>query len=330
MDKPNSMQKSNRPSSVLEFYSLGQVAENKLRTSNLIRVIPIEKLSLLNGELKSETVVEESEGRSASGEQYVAKGSTNNAIVADWVPWSDGSRMNAPDVRRGERVMILRNADSPEYYWVTLGLDNHLRKKETAVYMWSATEDETDEELTADNSYCLTISSHEQAITLSTSKTSGEYCTWAAQFNLKDGRFIVTDDLGNEVEIDAKNTLISLINAEQSKVVLDKANIFIKCKDSLFVDAGKTIDMKTKTFNVACTDYTLKCTNYTLNASEVKVTSSSNTFTSPSTKFTGNLEVGGSISATGSAKLGGIEIEGGKIKCSGIDSTGDINAPNID
>lgn len=318
----------------LRIYSLGTVAENKKRSESTIQVIPVESLPLLDGEVRSDPQLMESEGTDSEGNHYVATSTLDNALEADWLPLSEGHRMNAPDVRRGERVLLWRFADAPELYWTPMGLDNHLRKLETATFMFSATTDEAEEELNADNSYTLTVSSHEGHITLTTTTANEELTKWAMQINTKEGRFLLTEENGNEIEIDAANALIGLTNADQSKVLLDRTNIYVECTDGLYVKTGKTVQVNTQTVLIECKDITINCTDYKLNAtsvavdaSTIDVTSNTNTFNSPQSTFSGAVKC--ATIDCGSAKIGGISIEGGQIQCSGITSSGPVRAPNI-
>ncbi len=316
MADPQQTPQNTDESSAFKIYSLGQVAENKKLSESTIKVTPFEPMNLLDGEIRSNPTTIETEGVDASGEQYSASLTTDNTIEADWWPFSGGERATAPDVRRGETVLLWRLGDSKKFYWMALGLDNHLRKLETVVHMYSATSDESEETLTADNSYCITISSHQKMLSSSTSMANGEYTRWAAQFNLADGVFIITEDNGHEISIDAKARMIALINADNTSVVLDKTNIDINCDDNFTLAAGKTLSLK-------CTDYKLQAETVTVNADNVSYKAGKVLMDTPVMEVTGELKTGNK------ASIGGLTIENGMIKCAGIQSTGPVRAPNI-
>jgi hypothetical protein len=324
MSDPNQGEAKGNPSGELRIYKLGEVAENKKRSENTIRVVPIESMSMLDGEIKSNPTVVESEGTDADGKQYVASATLDNTFEADWLPLSGGYQMTAPDVRRGEMVILWRFADSPTIYWTPMGLNNNLRKLETVTFMFSATADESEEEQTADNSYCLTLSSHDKIISLTTSKANEEHTSWALQLNLADGRFIVTEENGNEISIDVPNTQILLINADKSSVLLDKQDIDIYCENAYTLIAENSVAIETKDYSLKCESYTVKASTMTSTADSVTYKASNVTMDTPTMKVTGSLETGPN------ANIGGIQISNGKIQCAGIDSTGPVNAPNID
>ena len=329
--------------SKLHIYSLGKAAENKPLSENRLMVIPIEHLMLLDGELKSEPTENEKEGVDATGQHYSVSATTDNAIEADWLPYNGGYQMTAPDVRRDERVLIWRFADSDEFYWTPLGLDNHLRKLETMSFMVSGTRDEEEEELSPDNSYVFTISTHEGHISLTTSKANEEATCWAMQFNTKDGRFLLTEENGNEVEIHGIDNYISLLNADKTHVELDRRDIRIFCENDFRLEAQNSIYIKTKTFTTDCDTYTLNCeSSYELNCqtmtvnadSSVKINtanltvkSDSNTFDTPNSTFTGSVECD-SLNAT-SAAIGGVTISSGNIQCNTVNASVAVNAPNL-
>ena len=134
---------------------------------------------------------------------------------------------------RGERVLLWRYADTDQYYWTTLGMDDYLRKLETVVYAFSDTKDESVKVLTPDNAYYLEISTHKKLVTFSTAKSDGEPYAYTFQFDTAAGRVTLADDVGNYMELDSKNTSITLENADDSKVVLDRKVINISSVDAI-------------------------------------------------------------------------------------------------
>lgn len=244
--------------SQLKLFSLGIVANNKALSSNIIKVTPIESLTMLDGELISEPTDVEAAGVDASGTSYSTKITTDNAIEAEWLP-TDTNRRTAPDVRRGERVLIYQVADTDQYRWQSLNMDLKLRKLETVIYSFSGTADEEADSTDPDNCYSLEISTHTGQITLRTSKANEEHCVYAFQLNTKEGRALLTDDLGNEFEIDSKNTIIQLLNADKSLVKLNKLQIEMFAKDSITAIAKNSILFKTNNFKIDCSTYRLEC-----------------------------------------------------------------------
>lgn len=230
--------------SLLRPYSLGVVAENKLLSSNEILVTPIEQLTMLDGEIKSNPTKLETAGTDASGNAYQTSTLIDQTVKAEWLPLSDGNRLSAPDVRRGAKVHLYRYGDTDRFYWVCEGTDLKIRKLETVVWGISATTDEATDSNTKDSMYWIEMSSHSKTITLHTSKKNGEFCTYACQFNLVQGRFLLTDDLGNEFDFNSKETRLAFKNAEGTELELNKQNIFGKAPNNIHLQASKSITLK--------------------------------------------------------------------------------------
>lgn len=244
---------ANDGGSTLSFYSVGQVANNKSLGSSTISVTPIEKLTMLDGELVSNPVDQETTGTDAMGKTYQTKIKTDSAIEATWLPFKS-NRLTAPDVRRGERVIIWKAGDTNKFYWTETGWDDHLRKLETVVFQISATQDETADSTSKENSYYLYVSSHTKNITLKTSKVNGEYCSYAFQFNLEDGMVTLTDDVGNEFSMDSKNTILFLKNTSESFLKLEKEVITISSNDSINALAKNLVYVETEKLQVQAPD----------------------------------------------------------------------------
>lgn len=239
--------------SLLKPYSLALVANNKAMTTGLIQATPIESLNMFDGELGSLPVDQETSGVDASGQSYQTKVKADTAIDAEWLPFGS-NRSTAPDVRRGERVMLWQYADTDTYYWQDLGLDGHLRKLETVVFSVGGTADESLDGTMPENSYSVEMSTHTGQITVRTSKANKEFCAFALQIDAKNGKITMADDLGNEFIFDAKNTKISMTNVDKSTVQLDKKKILLQCEDTLDLIAKKAVNIKTETLNIKATN----------------------------------------------------------------------------
>ena len=254
--------------SKLRFYSFGLVAnnlpmsdpDNPTEGANRLQVTPIEQLTMLDGELGSIPAEQEVEGQDASGKSYISKVTSDTALEADWLPGLGVSnRRTAPNMRRGERVLLFSYADTDLYYWTDLGLDGHLRKLETAIYSWSGTSDEAIDGTKDGNCYSLEVSTHTGQMTLKTSKLNGEHCIYAIQLNTRDGQIWIVDDLDNEIVFDSKLTRIHFKNAEKTELALDKENIYGYASDSINFKSDKSMLFQTKAYRVTCDTYELKC-----------------------------------------------------------------------
>lgn len=235
--------------SKLHLYSLGIVAVNKPLSSKVIEVTPIEDVPLLNGELTDNVRDVSSKARDTEGAAYHTEVSAGNTIKATWFPLEGGgNRLTAPDVRRGERVIIYRYADTDQFWWVTQGQDMRLRKLETVIFGISATRDESAEP-DPENMYWMEWSSHKKAITIHTSKADGEPYAYDIQINTAYGSILIKDDDGNSFSLDSPERIWKMINRDTSYIEINKREITafapdkitLKTKDLVFeVDQDHT------------------------------------------------------------------------------------------
>lgn len=327
--------------SLLHFYSLGKVAANKALDSKDIEVTPIETLPMLDGELTDNQTTVTSKGEDSQGNAYSLSLNTTVTLKATWLNFTDTNRRTAPDVRRGENVLIWQYADQDKYYWTCNVATPDLRKLETVVHAISATQVETDKD-SADTTYYLEVSSHRGIIHIHTSKKNGEPFTYDWQLNTKDGSWLFTDDIGNFMSLDSKNVRIELKNSDGSwidmnhkvinifapdtvNITADTGNINMKAGTDITHQAGKNITSKAGqsiTLN-AGTNYALQtgtdinvqagtsmsekaATTYSLQAgTTISTKAVSTTNTVPLTSFTGSVVIAGTTTTTGMSSLAG-------------------------
>jgi hypothetical protein len=303
--------------SKLHIYGLGIVAANKELHSKFIEVVPIEATPMLDGEITDnmETIV--TKGKDASGSVYENSVNTTASIQAEWLPIGGSNRATAPDVRRGEHVVLYKFGDTDKYYWVTLIYDMKLRKLETAIWVFSNTRNE-DVDGTADTTYFLEISTHRKLVHLHTSKSDGEPFVYDIQLNTKDGVFTFQDDIGNYIQLDSKNVRIEAKNADGSWIDMNRRvinmyapedinlradnNINISAGNSINSDAGSSINDKTPV---------------------ITTEADSTTNTVPVTTFTGQVIIGGGMAVSGGSGAsatvqGTVEVTGGDVIVEGI------------
>lgn len=224
---------------VFRIVSIGIVAENKAMFAKEVDVTPIESMNMLDGEIKSNPVAVESRGQDAKGQSFATRATVDSTVSATWLPWGS-NRVSAPDVRRGERVYLWQSADADKYYWTSSGLDDHLRKLETAIFAFSASSSESDSGIDVDKCYFLEISTHQKLVTFKTSSANGEPFEYNFQFNTGEGVVTLADDVGNYFELDSPAHKLTLKNQDQSHVILDKTKINIKATDEIAFDVGGT------------------------------------------------------------------------------------------
>jgi hypothetical protein len=251
--KPETLQLSK-----MRFYSLGIVAANKSLTSKEIEVTPTEELPMLDGELSSTNADYKSKAKDGEGKAYNTSISSKVTIKASWLRLGDSNRMTAPDVRRGEAVMIYQFANADKYYWMTLKEDSKLRKLETVVYAFSGTKNEG-KDTSAEDSYYLEVSTHRGVVHFHTSKANGEPFEYDIQINAKDGNISITDDAGNYFQLDSTGSSLRLQNSSGSSFEVNKENVTVELPGLYHVKAATMV--------VDCPDVTHNSAKFDVNGS---------------------------------------------------------------
>lgn len=303
-------------SSGFRFYSVGRVAANKKRGSFLIEAVPIETIPHLSGEVtdnetKTNTKIESKDGSDAKDIEL----STTSSIQAEWLPVGNTNRITAPDVRRGEFVMLYKFGDAEVIYWEEFKQMNILRRLETVTYIFS---NERNENIPLDetNVYMMSVSTHDKHITVTTSKSDGEPFAYTFQINTKDGFFTIQDDDGNYVFMDSKERHIKLRNKDDSFVELNKRIINITSKDEVNIktkryslEATESVKEQTKTHIYKSQTYTLDVNaGYRLTAGTYNTKSSDNTFEGNIT-FKNNATTDGNSTVNGNSRINGTAFE---------------------
>lgn len=331
--------------SKFKFYSWGQVANNKAQSDTIVQVTPLEQLTHLDGELGSLPVELETEGKDAQGNAYTSKVTSDTAIECDWFPgFGVTNRRTAPDVRRGERVMIFSYADTDQYYWCTMGLDDDKRKLETVVYSWSGTTDEAKDGTEDGNCYSLEVSTHTGQITLKTSKQNKEFCLYAIQINAKEGRIAIVDDVDNEFMFDSKEKHLWMKNADGCLMELNKKLFHVYAPDEIHLEAVELVHVESKkmvvdvpTIEVNSETITVKNSDaIKVDTNSLEVNAQTVDVTAPQSTFTGNVTINGNLGVNGSFTMAGGgtgSFEGTvnfaqPITCNGITSSAPIAGPS--
>ena len=135
-------QEHNASNSKLVRKSIGHAASNLPLDSNMLEVYPVEEVGYTDGEINDHQETIEMTGIDAQGNEYSDVIKTSNSVLAEWLPWGS-NRYTAPNVRRGEKVMLWQYAEVDKYYWTIMGTEDHLRRLETVIYNFSNTRDES-------------------------------------------------------------------------------------------------------------------------------------------------------------------------------------------
>lgn len=300
--------------SKMKFYSFGRAANNKaLRTADgqperKLEVSPSEPFGDADGELLSLPFESEVSGQSADGSEYTAKVTLNPAMECTWFPMGS-NRNTPPDIRRGERVIIWRYADTDQFFWTETGWDDHLRRLETVHYRWSATKDPSADMTDSANYYHLQVSTHEGMIHLETTDKNGEIGVYTLQINTKDGIVALQDNFGNFLTWTSEDRDIAIQNGDGTILRLNKEIFYAYAKDKILMIADKAILMQTKQYVMQTQTALIEASSsYTVKTPRYNVESDRNTFTSPETTFTGNVSVGKNL--TGAANGGTMTFKG--------------------
>lgn len=137
------------------------------------------------------------------------------------------------------------------------------------MYAWSNTRDESVKILDETNTYYFQISTHLKLVTFSTSKSDGEPYAYTIQINTKKGYLIITDDIGNRIEMDSGEKIIEVENADGTKYVLDKHTITSYAKESSTHVTDGAYIVKCKTYDMKADDSaTSTSPNINMNATE--------------------------------------------------------------
>lgn len=240
--------------SKLHYYSKGIVAANKALKTSMIEVLPIEEFTMGDGYLDATTEKLEATAIDASGKEYTSSVKAGRSIQAKWLRLGDANRLSAPDVRRGESVIIYQYGDADQYFWMTMGEDHKFRRLETVIWGISATPTE-DVALNASNMYYIEFSSHTKKITLHVSKANDEFCGYDIQINAKDGKIVISDTIGNSILMDSQANRLNMTNVDGSYVDI----------------LGTTMKLFAKTMNMESDQHTVKTGTLNIHASSMNV-----------------------------------------------------------
>lgn len=318
------MNSSQMYGSKLRIFGLGIVAANKELRSKFIEVTPIETTPMLDGEITDniETII--TKGRDANGGIYENSIITTASIRAEWLPIGSSNRATAPDVRRGEHVVIYQFGDTDKYWWTTLFYDMKLRKLETAIFVFSNTRNE-DKDGSPDTTYFLEISTHKKLIHLHTSKSDGEPFVYDLQLNTKDGVFTFQDDIGNYIQLDSKNVRIEAKNADGTWIDMNRRDINVYAPNDINIRADNNINISAgNSINSDAGNEINSSAGSSINdtTSEITTTANSTTNTVPVTTFTGQTIIQGGMAVSGGSGGASATVQG-SLQLTGGDITAD-------
>jgi hypothetical protein len=294
----------------LQIYSYGIVASNKALDSAQIEVTPVEDMPMMDGQITDNVTTTEASGVDGSGNPFQTQVTESGTLTATWMPMGQPNRQTPPDVRRGEQVAIYRFGDADQYFWVTMGSDLALRKLETVIFGFSGTPNEGDSP-SADNTYLIGISTHQKRVWMSTTKANGEPYAYNLELDTDNGKFTISDDIGNVFTLDSENHILRAENTDGSFMEINQENFNLFVNDQINME-GKGLNIKTQTMNTEASEsITTKTTTQTITATTLHNgnfntgagESGDGTMTSSGDfKTTGHMEAQAGISTNGTVK----------------------------
>lgn len=245
--------------SAFDFYSLGIVAITKKRNTDLVMVIPIEKLTIGHGdieelkatggttvnfkvqaknkllkeqEMKYDITLKDHQGVDKT---KVVKGDL--MIEAKWSAIGQSNRITSPDVVEGETVMLYKVADTDEYYWTTHMREPEIRRLETVLYGYC----NIPEGLKAfdkTTSYWMEVSTHDKYVHVHTAKNDGEPFEYDVKIDTAKGIVTITDNSGNSIELFSQDS--RLVATTNEDIELNTKRVTINASEKVDVNTPIT------------------------------------------------------------------------------------------
>lgn len=325
--------------SKMHFYSRGKVAANKALDSFDIEVWAYEISPFADGEVTDGVDKQTAEGEDASGNKFKTVLDTTVTLSATWYPFGESNRITAPDVRRGEEVMVWQFADDmKKLYWTSAERGIDLRRLETVIFAISGSPTEN-EKPTSENTYFMEWSSHKKAVTFHTSRANGEPFSWDFQFNAGDGNAVLKSSNGEVISIDSTENQIELLNADGSYVDIKRKKIAVYAEDEISFNSKKIIINGKEQIQTETKEMTTKNDTWSI---ESETTHKGNLTEIGSFALQGNMKsTSGSAGGDGTIEIGGdvvisktVEAKngatfGGTVEVKKLISTEAIQAPNV-
>lgn len=282
------------------FMPIGQgvCAKDLDRGERIAHFWPVEILPTKMSRIEVKPEVRKSKGVTGSktGAPFAVKIVQSDLISAIWK--GDTNRVTQPDLREGEMVTLYRLKGSDQYFWESNGRDDNLRRLETVSYAVSANPDKADVDPSPENCHILTVSGHDNHITLTTSTgmLNGETVWYVWQLHMGEGTHTLEDSVGNHFHINSLEHILELYNVDESLIQIDKEIINIYAKSE--------INLETTTYNIKCE--TMNIDAVTINTTATTINYEANNYNiTAETYHKGNISVVGNVGISGGLSVGG-------------------------
>lgn len=265
------------------FYCYGEVSVDKPEDTNVIEVFPKDIMYNLDGEIdnREESII--INRTSADGKVKTDKISTKNVIAARWLALGGSNRVSAPDVRKGETVLVFRYGTNDDYYWEPITTETTKRGKETVTYLFKNTDSQ--DQVNENNSYFLTFSTRHKFIHLHTSNNDGEAVAYDLLMDTKQGTVTLKDSRNNSIELRSTEDYLKVKTNKKIDMETQELNILaskkmtIKTPD-LNISATQKMAIATPDLYVDAAKFLQKDTSYTLTTSSYSLSSGASQMTS--------------------------------------------------
>jgi hypothetical protein len=224
----------------------GIVVEDKPLSSRIIKVWCQELLPFITGKLTAVEAPTSVNVTETLTNTYQGSAKVKNYIEAEYLDMFS-NRQDPPDVVQGEPVKIYQYADSPKYYWLSVGRSDNLRKTEHFRLVIADTTSGGNPH-TDDNTYVFEMNSKKGSrhVLLKTCKGTNENYRYQIIINPEEDKVMINDDVGNEIILDSKNTEIALSNKDGTTLSLNKKNLLAIAIEDMVIKAGRQLVFQSK------------------------------------------------------------------------------------
>lgn len=272
---------------VLQCVGTGTVANTKnTNTKEIFVYLPLNNPTAEGGvqlDVKQvQNTAQDSEGKPVT--TNVLK--SNKMVPATWIALGEPNRLTPPDVREGTQVALYNVTGSSDYYWTTFGFAAETMRLESVIFGWNG-DPNINKDSTFDISkyYQFTIDTRSGVVSFRNSNANGEATILDLTFNYMAGHLSLSGAQKNQLVFDDVEHSLTYVNADESIFTVNKQKAAIYTKDSIMLQAEKTIQFKTKQFFLTAEQTIIESTVGTR-------------ITSPTTQHIGNFDVTGGITAT--------------------------------
>lgn len=288
--------------SQLRKYSIGIASEDKVSSSRWLSIIPIEVIPGMTGSAAETLHETQVSGKDKDNEEYTVTVKRSSSIRAHWLSF-DTNRITPPDVKRGEHVVVWQYADEDRFYWSSMSMDAMLRREESVIYAYSATQDPDEILNLRTNMYTVEVSPRDKHVTIHTTQANGEPYEYTLSLNTELGIFFISDNDGRTIQLNSSEDLIRLVNANGTTIELIQEMINLTAVGPITLSSDDIVNL------LAGRDLTLNIEGNT------SITTKGDT-SIKSTSGKVDVEASGdaSLIAGGSAKVkavGGVDIDAG-------------------